>query len=143
MSSSYLVLRKNEQKVTLRSFTNFVTHVRGPVVRQKQMLFEKRALSIPAPKSVFVIWEIGCAMLPFCDRRVNLPRKDIAPVWTRSFPISKQPATLGQHLRRRRFEMGMRQAESAVKLGVTCKTLSDWETDRIYPFRQRQNLFCI
>ena len=27
----------------------------------------------------------------------------------------------------------MRQAESAVKLGVTCKTMSDWETDRIYP----------
>jgi transcriptional regulator with XRE-family HTH domain len=72
-------------------------------------------------------------MLPFCDRHVSVPRKDVAPVWTRSFPISKEPKTLGQHLRKKRFEMGMRQVESALKLGVTCKTLSDWETDRIYP----------
>jgi hypothetical protein len=27
-------------------------------------------------------------MLPFCDRRVTVARKDIVPVWTRSFPIS-------------------------------------------------------
>jgi len=27
-------------------------------------------------------------MLPFCDRRVTVARKDVAPVWTRSFPIA-------------------------------------------------------
>src|SRR5215472_8116950 len=75
----------------------------------------------------------ACAMLPFCDRHVSVPRTDVAPVWTRSFTVSKEPVTLGQHLRKRRFELGLRQADSAVKLGVTCKTLSDWETDRIRP----------
>jgi transcriptional regulator with XRE-family HTH domain len=72
-------------------------------------------------------------MLPFCDRTVNVPRKNVAPAWTRSFPISKEPDTLGQHLRKKRFAAGLRQAEAAAKLGVNVRTLSDWETDRIYP----------
>jgi transcriptional regulator with XRE-family HTH domain len=72
-------------------------------------------------------------MLPFCDRRVSVPRKDVAPVWTRSFPISKEPKTLGEHLKKRRFSLGLRQEESAVKLNVSCKALSDWETGRIFP----------
>jgi transcriptional regulator with XRE-family HTH domain len=72
-------------------------------------------------------------MLPFCDRTVSVPRKDVAPVWTRSFPIAKEPTTLGQHLKKKRFMAGMRQDEVAVKLGVSDRTLSLWETDRVYP----------
>jgi DNA-binding XRE family transcriptional regulator len=72
-------------------------------------------------------------MLPFCERRVSLPRIDVAPVWTRSFPIAKEPTTLGQHLKKKRFIAGLRQKESAVKLGVSARTLSLWECDRIDP----------
>src|ERR1035438_1490069 len=72
-------------------------------------------------------------MLPFCDRRVTVARKDIAPVWTRSFPIDKEPTTLGQHLKKKRFLAGVRQREAAVKLGVSTLTSSLWECDRIYP----------
>ena len=72
-------------------------------------------------------------MLPFCDRIVRVARKDVAPVWTRSFPIAKEPTTLGQHLKKKRFMAGMRQKEAAVKLGVSNRTLSLWETDRVYP----------
>ncbi|MGA9452970.1 MAG: helix-turn-helix transcriptional regulator [Verrucomicrobiia bacterium] len=72
-------------------------------------------------------------MLPFCDRHVSVPRKDVAPVWTRSFPIAKEPATLGQHLRKKRFSAGLRQLEAALKLGVSNRTLSLWETGRVYP----------
>jgi DNA-binding XRE family transcriptional regulator len=72
-------------------------------------------------------------MLPFCERQMRLPRTDVAPVWTRSFPIAKEPTTLGQHLRKKRFLAGMRQKESALKLGVSTRTLSLWECDRIYP----------
>jgi len=72
-------------------------------------------------------------MLPFCDRRVTIARKDVAPVWTRSFPIAKEPTTLGEHLKKKRFLAGMRQDEAAVKLGVSGRTLSLWECDRIYP----------
>ena len=44
-----------------------------------------------------------CAMLPFCDRTARVARTDIAPIWTRSFPISKQPQSIGEHLRKKRF----------------------------------------
>ena len=72
-------------------------------------------------------------MLPFCDRTVNVPRNDVAPVWSHSFPISKEPTSLGQHLRKKRFDMGMRQTQAADILNVSNRTLSLWETDRIYP----------
>ena len=57
----------------------------------------------------------------------------MAPVWTRSFPVSKQPATIGQHLRKKRFELGIRQVEAAWRLGVSKRTLSLWECDRVPP----------
>src|SRR5436190_11430275 len=75
----------------------------------------------------------ACAMLPICKRTVSVPRKDISPVWTRSFPVSKQPETLGQHLRKKRFDSGLRQAEVAQRLDISNRTLSCWECDRIYP----------
>jgi hypothetical protein len=52
-------------------------------------------------------------MLPFCDRVVSVARKDVAPVWTRSFPIAKEPTTLGEHLKKKRFDAGIRQSEAA------------------------------
>src|ERR1017187_2763189 len=72
-------------------------------------------------------------MLPFCDRSVTVARKDVAPVWTRSWPIAKEPTTLGQHLKKKRFTAGLRQKQIAVKLGVSARTLSLWECDRIVP----------
>ena len=72
-------------------------------------------------------------MLPFCDRHVSVPRKDVAPVWTRSFPISKEPKTLGEHLKKKRFGTGMRQEEAAQLLYVSARTLSLWECDRLFP----------
>ena len=72
-------------------------------------------------------------MLPFCDRTITVARKNIAPVWTRSFPIAKEPVTLGHHLKKKRFLAGVRQREAAAKLGVSTRTLSLWECDRIYP----------
>jgi transcriptional regulator with XRE-family HTH domain len=72
-------------------------------------------------------------MLPFCERVVNVDRKDISPVWTRSFPVAKQPQTIGEHLRKRRFDLGIRQSDAAKKLKVSERTLSQWETDMVYP----------
>jgi DNA-binding XRE family transcriptional regulator len=72
-------------------------------------------------------------MLPFCDRVVSVARKDVAPVWTRSFPISKEPITLGQHLKKKRFGAGIRQSEAAQTLQVSARTLSLWECDRQLP----------
>src|SRR4051812_31836817 len=55
----------------------------------------------------------ACAMLPLCERVLSVPRKQISPVWTRSFPVSKQPKTLGEQLRKKRFDLGLRQSEIA------------------------------
>ena len=41
--------------------------------------------------------------------------------------------TLGQHLKKKRFLAGIRQTEAALKLGVSRRTLSAWETDWVYP----------
>src|SRR3984957_13292071 len=79
-----------------------------------------------------------CAMLPFCSRTVSVARKHVAPVWTRSFPIAKEPTTLGQHLKKKRFLAGIRQSEAALKLGVSSRSLSLWETDRVCPARTFQ-----
>jgi len=54
-------------------------------------------------------------------------------VRTRSFPIEKEPTTLGQHLKKKRFLAGIRQLEAAQILRVSARTLSLWETDRVYP----------
>src|SRR5262249_46189322 len=73
------------------------------------------------------------ATLPFCDRVVCVARKDVRPVWTQSFPISKEPQTLGEHLRKTRFTLGIRQSEAARKLGINARTLSLWECDKVFP----------
>jgi len=44
-----------------------------------------------------------------------------------------KPETLGQHLRKRRFSLGMRQSQAAQELQVSDRTLSLWECDRAYP----------
>jgi len=73
-----------------------------------------------------------CAMLPFCERHLKLPRTDVAPVWTRSWPIAKEPMTLGQHLKKKRFQAGLRQACPYIE-GFLPNLESFWECDRIYP----------
>jgi DNA-binding XRE family transcriptional regulator len=100
---------------------------------QQMLLAETQnpaALSLSIYRTLF---HPSCAMLPFCDRRITVARKDIASVWTRNFPIAKEPTTLGQHLKKKRFLAGVRQREAALKLGVSNRTLSLWETDRVYP----------
>jgi len=54
-------------------------------------------------------------------------------IWTRSFPIAKEPTTLGQHLKKKRFGAGIRQSEAARILGVSTRSLSLWECDRLFP----------
>ncbi|HKI51942.1 MAG TPA: helix-turn-helix transcriptional regulator [Geothermobacteraceae bacterium] len=41
--------------------------------------------------------------------------------------LTEDPVTLGDHLRRRRFELGLYQKDVAVKIGVTASTLWNWE----------------
>ena len=58
-------------------------------------------------------------MLPLYERTVRVARKNVAPIWTRSFPVSKQPQTIGEHLKKQRFSVGLRQSQAAQQLGVS------------------------
>jgi hypothetical protein len=117
--SQELATRSNQAKQTILAETSRVIQHGNPA----KIIFEFRAITILIHR---VFFHLACVMLPFCDRRVIVARKDIAPVWTRSFPIAKEPKTLGQHLKKRRFLAGVRQREAAVKLGVSARILSLW-----------------
>ncbi|GAB4164481.1 MAG: hypothetical protein Kow00100_01920 [Geothermobacteraceae bacterium] len=41
--------------------------------------------------------------------------------------ISKEPVRLGDHLRRRRLELGLYQKDVAIQIGVTTSTIWNWE----------------
>ena len=72
-------------------------------------------------------------MLPFYDRTVSVPRAKYLPSCNRGIPVPKDPTTLGGHLRKRRLQLKIFQAEAARKLRVSNRTLSLWECDRLYP----------
>jgi transcriptional regulator with XRE-family HTH domain len=43
--------------------------------------------------------------------------------------LIKEPVTLGDHLRRRRLELGLYQKDVAVQIGVTTSTIWNWENN--------------
>ncbi|MBN1957555.1 MAG: helix-turn-helix domain-containing protein [Desulfuromonadales bacterium] len=44
--------------------------------------------------------------------------------------LTEEPITLGDHLRRRRFELGLYQKDVAKQIGVTTSTIWNWEHGR-------------
>jgi len=77
-------------------------------------------------------------MLPFCDRRICIPRSKYLPSHNRGIPVPKQPTTIGGHLRRRRLQLKILQSEAARRLGVSAVTLSRWERDSVCPTWKQQ-----
>jgi transcriptional regulator with XRE-family HTH domain len=61
--------------------------------------------------------------LPFCRTELKAPRPP-------SPHYPKQINTLGHHIRKRRFDLGLRQKQVAEILGVTESTISNWEGQR-------------
>ena len=78
-------------------------------------------------------FRLVCVSLPFCERVVNVLRSHYLPLRNRGIPVPRKPQTIGEHLRRRRLELGLLQAQSARRLGVSTVTLSLWEWDKVYP----------
>lgn len=72
-------------------------------------------------------------MLPLSCRIVSVPRAKYLPCRNRGIPMSKEPTTIGQHLRRKRVQLKLHQAQVAKRLEVSTRTLSLWECDQIYP----------
>ena len=44
-----------------------------------------------------------------------------------------EPETIGEHIKKRRLEMGLTQAQAAARLGVSASTLLHWETGKKLP----------
>jgi DNA-binding XRE family transcriptional regulator len=63
-------------------------------------------------------------MLPF--GRIELKGQKIKP-------FSEQPVTLGEHLRKRRLELGLFQREVAHLLAADSHSVSEWEKDHAKP----------
>lgn len=72
-------------------------------------------------------------MLPSCERLVRVSRRKYLPSHNRKIPVPSEPSTLGHHLRRRRLELNVFQAQAAQQLGVSMRTLSLWECDKLHP----------
>ena len=51
----------------------------------------------------------------------------------RGLPVPNQPKTIGEHLKMRRFELGISQAEAARRVSVTLRTVAAWERDKARP----------
>ena len=65
-------------------------------------------------------------VFPFCHLRLSA-QKPRDPIFTR------EPRTIGEHLRRRRLERGLLQREVAAQLGVDPFTVLNWETSKVEP----------
>jgi hypothetical protein len=65
--------------------------------------------------------------VPFC-RQTPLTRKSQR---TKDYP--ENPQTLGQHLKKRRRELGLLQREAAALMGVSTATVVLWEKNRARP----------
>ena len=64
------------------------------------------------------------ALLPFGLKLL----KSLRPV-----PYERVPQTLGQHLRKRRLEMGLFQRDLRERFKLEKETYANWEKDRCYP----------
>jgi len=51
----------------------------------------------------------------------------------RPLPYQRVPRTLGDHLRRRWYQLGLRQADVAARIGASVNNLIDWEANRHAP----------
>jgi transcriptional regulator with XRE-family HTH domain len=65
--------------------------------------------------------------VPFC-RQTPLTLK--APR-TKDYP--EKPQTLGEHLKKRRRELGLLQREAAERMGVSTDRVVNWENDKTAP----------
>ena len=65
--------------------------------------------------------------LPFCHLQIQAMRCSYPHLWKCAQTVSMQPKTLGEHIRKRRIEKHLLQAELAKLLGVDRVSVQNWE----------------
>lgn len=71
--------------------------------------------------------------MPFYKRILKASRSHFLPIRHRGVSVPRDPKTLGEHLKRRRVQLGQKQAEAARILGISTVSLSRWELDKGFP----------
>jgi DNA-binding XRE family transcriptional regulator len=56
----------------------------------------------------------------------------VCPIWKME-NCAEEPKTLGEHLRKRRMDLGLRQSDVAAWIGVGTQTVNYWENNRFMP----------
>jgi DNA-binding transcriptional regulator YiaG len=64
--------------------------------------------------------------LPFCHVRLSGPKPK-----PKAYP--KQLKTLGDHLRKRRLDLGLLQKQAAEQIGVDTASIGNWESNEVQP----------
>jgi transcriptional regulator with XRE-family HTH domain len=65
--------------------------------------------------------------LPFCNLQIKALRSPHPDRWKCTQIIPMQPETIGDHLKRRRLQLHLMQAEIAKQLGVHVESVKNWE----------------
>lgn len=85
-------------------------------------------MSIPAANPLKIRSCRGLNIFYKFSNSTNTPHKIEIPLKIQEPPeFSQKPVTLGDHLRRRRLELGLYQKDVAVHIGVTASTIWNWE----------------
>ncbi len=71
--------------------------------------------------------------LPFFWATIRAPLHCLGPHEKRVKGYPDSPKTLGEHLRKRRLDLGETQEQAASRFGVTFTSYNGWEADRIAP----------
>ena len=69
--------------------------------------------------------------MPFCDLTLRFQKPQ---------QFRGVPETLGEHLKKRRLELGLRQKDVAQRLDVSPWTVLNWEANKRTPSRRLQRL---
>jgi DNA-binding XRE family transcriptional regulator len=96
-------------------------------LRPERRSFNRRLRPTSHAVSVLGVSKFTFCAVPFC-RQTPITLKAL-----RAKDYSENPQTLGQHLKKRRKDLGLLLREAAERLGVSTDTVVNWEKDKTTP----------
>lgn len=76
-------------------------------------------------------------MLPIYQFEIRAKRGLVSPHWwALKGGVKMNPKTIGEHLKKRRLELGWGQQQVAEATGYTCLSVSNWERGVCRPTKQ-------
>ncbi|MBI5769779.1 MAG: XRE family transcriptional regulator [Verrucomicrobia bacterium] len=71
--------------------------------------------------------------MPFCSLRIKAHYNRKSNYWKTIHGYPALPQTVGEHVRKRRLDLGLGQREAAARIGVHIETLKFWEHGVLKP----------